>query len=223
MHEVPEGNRPLAGSPAVGRFSGLGRLLTLLLTLPCMFLLDRPLDFGAAFLLAAVCWLTAGAATNPLPTLAGFIWLGPGIVLVNALAGSPPRFFGLLSTGGAHLGLLLTLRLVWAALLAHSLIRACPRDELLSALRALFRFLRAGERHARTVSLSLELLPAFSTIRVRELRHLPQAIADRIAACDNLLPSVLNTAPPVPGRFRPADTLLIAPAAGLVVFAALVR
>lgn len=223
MHEVSEGRWPLAGAPAVGSFSGLGRLTALLLTLPCLFLLDQPLDFGPAFILAVACWFAVGRPVNPLPVLAGFLWLGPGIVLVNALAGPPPRYWGLLSADGARLGLLLVLRLAWAALLAHSLVRSCPRDELLSALRAVLRMLRLPERHALTFSLTLELLPAFSTIRVRELGHLPQAIADRIAASDTLTtPSNPGLPPAQPGRFRPADALLVVPAAGLVVLAALV-
>jgi len=106
--------------------------------------------------------------------------------------------------------------------MAHSLIRACPRDELLAALRTLLRLLRAPARHAETAFLALELLPAFTTIRAGELRNLPQAIADRITACGRAQPSGLGLQPAAASRFGPADALLIVPASGLVVLAALV-
>ncbi|MEO0085861.1 MAG: hypothetical protein ABIK37_04445 [candidate division WOR-3 bacterium] len=213
---------PLAGDPSPVVFSGPGRLFALLLTLPCLFLLDRPLDLAVAFILAAACWLAAGQGSSLLPTLTGFLWFGPGIVLVNSLVGSQPRYWGLLSADGARFGLLLVMRLVWATVVAHSLIRTCPREELVATLHALSRFLRIPERHALTVFFALELLPTFSTIRARELRSLPQAIADRIAACDNLAASITGSLPLVPIRFRPADALLLIFAAGLVVLAALV-
>ena len=218
MHEVPEGRQSLNRA----RFSGPARLVALLLTLPCLFLLDRPLDFGVAFLLTLACWLAVSPVSNPLPALAGFVWLGPGIVLVNALAGPQPRHWGFFSTAGARLGFVLALRLLWAAALAHVLVRSCPRDELFAALRALLRFLRVPERHALTLFLTLELLPVFSTIRAGELRQLPQAIADRIAVGGDIAAGIPESLPPACSRLRPADALLVATAAGLTVFAVLV-
>lgn len=218
MHEVPEGRRPLNRA----RFSGLARLVALFLTLPCLFLLDKPLDFGIAFLFAIACWLAVGPVSNPLPALAGAFWLGPGIVLVNALAGPQPRLWGLLSAAGARLGLALALRLLWAAALAHALVRTCSRDELLAALRTVLRFLHIPERHAITIFLTLQILPVFSTIRVAELRRLPQAIAERIAAGGDFAARVPEPMQPAPGRLLPADSLLITAAAGLTVLAVLV-
>lgn len=173
--------------------------------------------------LAVVFWLLAGTPGRArLRMMRSFIWLAPGLVLMNALFGPAPRIGGVLSRDGLSLGLLITLRLGWAAWMAIVLIRSCSPRDLLESFRAILRLLRIPDRNiSTTLFLTLEILPQFADIHAGDFRNLPRAIASRLSKV--VLPALMP-GPCNPGRvrLRPADMIILFPAIGLLVLAALV-
>ncbi len=181
-------------------------------------------------LLAVAFWVLAGNLNWGLfRMMRSFVWLAPGLVLANALFGSPPRIWGPFSWSGLLFGLLIAWRLGWAAWMAVVLIRTCPPRDLLESFRAVPGFLRiptragAGGWHSisMTLFLTLEILPQFADIRIKDFRNLPMAIAARIK--NVVLPTILPLPhDPKRTRLRTADAAILLPAAALLVFAALV-
>ena len=174
-------------------------------------------------MLAVVFWLLVGTpGRTQFRMMRSFIWLAPGLILMNALFGPAPRIGGLLSRSGLSLGLLITWRLGWAAWMAIVLIRSCPPRDLLESFQAMLRLLRIPDRNvSTTLFLTLEILPQFADIRVKDFRNLPGAIASRLK--NVALPALM----PLPGnpkqvRLRTADMAILLPAAGLLTLAALV-
>jgi hypothetical protein len=206
------------------RFSGTGRILSLLITVPCLFLLDRPLDIGLSAVLAVGLWLLAARrAPLPLRLMRSFLWLAPALVLANGLAGPAPRILRVLSRPGLIIGLVVTWRFIWAAWLAIVLIRACPPLELLASFRAILKSLRIPDRELSvTLFLTMEMLPRFADIRVRDFRNLPDAIATRLK--ETVVPDLASYTFPYPGtgRLVPADLLLVLPCAAMVTAAAVI-
>lgn len=209
--------------------SGTGRLAALLLVAPAVFLLNRPAEIAASAAFAAACWLLAGRRGRVKPLLdKGFTlclkslaWLVPLLVLANGLADSGPRIWGPFSRSGLVLGLLVAYRLCWAAWLAVVLIRTCPGEELLASFRYLLRLARIPDRNlSLTLFLTLELLPQFADISVKDFRNLPEAIATRLQ--NVVVPQTPPELPRAGGRPRPADLALVVPAAGLLVVSILV-
>jgi len=206
------------------KFSGTGRILALLITVPCLFLLDRPLDIGISAVLAVGFWLLAARrAPLPLRLMRSFVWLAPALVLANGLAGPAPRILRVISRPGLIVGLVVTWRFIWAAWLAIVLVRACPPLELLASFRAILRFLRIPDRELSvTLFLTLEMVPRFADIRVQDFRNLPDAIAARLR--DTVVPDLASftSPPPGAGRLVPADLILVLPAVAMVATAALI-
>lgn len=209
--------------------SGSARILTLLLTVPALFLLDTPADFIFALLLAALCWVTASWPVrpwtadqpNPFLLMRSFLWLGPGLVLLNGLLAPGRGTWGPFSRAGLLIGLLIVGRLMWAASMAIVLIRTCPPQQLLSALRAGLRLLRIPDRGISfTLFLTLEILPQFADIRITDFGDLPKAITRRLKSI--VLPAFTPSQPHSgQGLLRPTDAIIILPSAGLILFAAL--
>ncbi len=174
-------------------------------------------------MLAVVFWLLVGTPGRAqFRMMRSFIWLAPGLILMNALFGPAPRIGGLLSRSGLSLGLLITWRLGWAAWMAIVLIRSCPPRDLLESFQAMLRLLRIPDRNvSTTLFLTLEILPQFADIRVKDFRNLPGAIASRLknVALPALMPLPDN---PKQVRLRTADMAILLPAAGLLTLAALV-
>ncbi|MEO0080097.1 MAG: CbiQ family ECF transporter T component [candidate division WOR-3 bacterium] len=203
--------------------SGLGRIVTLVLTLPGLFLINRPLEIGAALLFGTVAWLLLGpkSGTKTLGQLRSLVWLLPGLVLANALFGPGPRLWSLFSYSGIVTGLIVAFRIAWAMFIATLLIRTSPPQKLLGALRAIIRFLHIPDRNlTTTVLLTLELVPQFASLRAKEFWNLPEAIARRIENV-RLPASPPNDRLAVATAFRPIDLALILPGAGLVLISAL--
>ncbi len=227
MHE---GRRPLTAHSGERKaesgkrvFSGSGRIIALLLTVPSLFLLDKPADLAAALLLALLFWVLAGRS-NPAPfrMMKTFIWLTPVLIITNALAGPGPKIWGPFSKLGLVIGLLIAYRLAWAAWMALVLIRTCPPAELLDSFRTILRLLHIPDRNISiTLFLTLEMLPQFADIRITDFRNLPEAIARRIK--NAVVPDLASFQPSATrGRLCLTDTAIILPAAGLVVLSALV-
>lgn len=208
------------------RFSSTGRLLALLFSLPAVFALRRPLpvviSFGAVLLFSVFL----RPPRSIWASLQTFVWLTPALVFANALFGPPPRSLGIFSTGGALLGGLLAYRLLWGTVMAFLLIRTCPAADFFPVFLGVVKpiFPRRASSVARTVFLTVELIPEFASLRVKELRFLPGALAERLNRAEDRLKERVVAPERTAGlsrRLTPADLMLIIPAGSVSAIAIL--
>lgn len=187
------------------RFSVLGRIVTFTFSLPGLLTINHPPEILFSLLFLGYLYLIVKPTGKSHIRLRTFIWLAPAIVLTNSLLNPGPKLFNLFSVTGAATGILLLYRLLWGVLLATILI---PQDQLLDTLIPIF-----GAKFSSFLNATLQLVPTFADIRITELRHLPDAIARRLALAQRktLIPSPASPCNHL--KLLPIDALIIFPAA----------
>ncbi|MEO0070920.1 MAG: CbiQ family ECF transporter T component [candidate division WOR-3 bacterium] len=217
----------------------LGRILTFLLCTPGLFAINRYQEVAASLALILYLYIITFPRSVPktaegfrnntsLSSLRTFLWLAPSIILANALLGPSPKII-FFSLTGAWTGFILSYRLIWASSLALLLISSCPPEELLFALQRTLKPSRLFKNLPVILTLTLQLIPHFTDIRVRDIHHLPEAIDQRLTAAQKdieskivhlTIASIDSSPPPL---IKPYDFLLLGPALAFALFVILCR
>jgi len=199
------------------------RLLTALICLPGLFTLNRTIEVVPAALILIVFWFFIDRRKTIFHSARAFIFLTPCLVLINSLLALGSGTFGL-SLDGALIGFALSARLFWTFLLISLLFRSTPPEEMITLFRKLFKLMHIPEQECNEiVTMTLTILPDFSSLRVKSLRNLPEAIAQRITESEKklavqtassfVIPSAAKESHYLTTAFRPLDLALILPAA----------
>lgn len=221
----------------------LARLLTFLLCTPGLFAINRYQEVAASAALVLYLYiyisfprsapktaaeLRNGVGNASFSSLRTFLWLAPAIILANALFGPSPKII-FFSVTGAWIGFILSYRLIWASSLALLLISSCPPEELLFALQRTLKPSRLKKTLPVILTLTLQLIPHFTDIRIRDIRRLPEAIGQRVTSAQkdieskivNLTISSMDSPPPP--LIKPYDFFLLGPSLALALFVILFR
>jgi hypothetical protein len=190
-------------------FSVPGRIGTLVFSLPGLLTINRYGEIAISALFTLYLFLMLKPGRKKIINLRTFIWLAPALILSNALLGPAPRILNLFSTPGALNGIFISYRLLWGVLLTAILITACPQEQLIDTFNTIL-----GIRGSYLLTTTLQLVPIFADIRISEMRHLPDAIAQRLKLAED---QCRNQPPLVLTRKRlnilPRDLLILIPAA----------
>lgn len=198
-------------------------MLAAILCLSSFFTINKIIEAVPAALLFILFWLILDRRKPNFRSARVFIYLTPGLILINSIyAVGNGRLE--LSLNGALAGLILSVRLFWSFFLISVMFRSAPLDEMITLFRTIFRFLHLPEQKcSEIVAITLTLLPDFTSLQVKGLPTLHDAIATRIIAAENKIKTNQDLGQVRDAKFcisttstcsfRPVDFALLLPAA----------